>query len=450
MEKKLKILMSIVNLSLLSLFSFASDVRAEMLWQVNMNSVVGITSIPYGGIVASANNGSNDMVAIGGHKTVRLSGVDGSLLWEFDVPGSTVVATKVANLYDFNADGIDEILTVYRSGSWSTSYLMYILDGATGGVILSKIETGGQFAMDLDANVDFNFDGKKDIVMGFSGSVQANTAARVKIFSGTTLDLLGCDYAFTKNYIVFKVRAIAGRPDKYKVAITSEGLKDQISGRITSVIDVKACSEEWVLFAPPGDPNYNSYGGEIEVLDSEKIGGAGLVTKGLPAPGNILKGLKQKTGAEAWSFNDSCLVYDKMAITKPDHMFRKKEVLVGALSAINLPGCGETPRSVQRISAIDGHVIWSTNTDPFIANVVEVISVTDQNNDGINDVVAAINGGSVNELLVLKGQNGEEIYTQDAGGSVYEMISAGDLSGDGKEDYVVLTLGANITGFSTP
>ena len=105
---------------------------------------------------------------------IALNGIDGSLLWKV-ATRNQVIGTPL--LFDFNKDGIKDVLIGGRSG------ILNLIDGITGGIIWNFIDDDPTYDIISDISFlnfynvqltpDINHDGEQDILASFGGYTKA-------------------------------------------------------------------------------------------------------------------------------------------------------------------------------------------------------------------------------------------------------------------------------------
>ncbi len=99
-------------------------------------------------------------------------------------------------------------------------------------------------------------------------------------------------------------------------------------------------------------------------------------------------------------------------------------------------------RSVRLLSGKTGDLVWKFDTDMYGDGgwVYQVFSKFDYNDDGVQDVLAAVGDDADDtgpkRVFCLDGTNGDLIWDTYTGGTAYSVIGVSDFTGDGVPDVV--------------
>ncbi|MEM7311153.1 MAG: hypothetical protein AAF682_31085, partial [Planctomycetota bacterium] len=151
------------------------------------------------GSVANGNLGSNvgragdvnadghaDLIAAQGNLARVFSGLDASVLWEFNVAGGGFSGVRVSGGFDANGDGHADLIVGAPSFTASTGQAV-VFSGADGSTLhsLTGSTTGEQFGSNVAGAGDVNGDGYGDFVVGITSLDDGGTnAGGLRAYSG--------------------------------------------------------------------------------------------------------------------------------------------------------------------------------------------------------------------------------------------------------------------------
>lgn len=346
------------------------------------------------------------------------SGVDGSLLYQWDGPHSSAnFGCSVSNAGDVNADGIpDFIVGALRAdpGSVGSAGSAYVFSGADGSLLhrWNGVSTLGYFGQSVSGAGDVNADGYADVIVGedktSGGFYRAGSAYVYSGFDGTLL----YHWGGTSDHANFGC-SVSGAGD-----VNLDGYTDVIVGADGMAHGgVQDRGSAFVFSGADGSILHRFDGGSngISLLGSSVSDGGDANQDGIPdfivgAPGSVVSGMNLAGGA---------LVYS------------------GADGSLLLQFGGEAPHDQ----------VGTT-----------VSSAGDVDGDGITDFLTGsefsassgtFNGGSA---YLLSGSTGQVMHQWDGGQSwgAYHgnVASAGDVNGDGLGDFLLSTPAADTGGLS--
>ncbi len=138
------------------------------------------------------NDGVTDYIigAIGIGATIVYSGADGSELFRFSQPG-TSLGYAVADAGDVNGDGTNDIIAGAVNGSGTGIANVY--SGTDGSLIwnLAGENAGDRFGSAVSSAGDVDDDGRADLLVGAeSSAAQGNLSGRAYVYSGMTGNLI--------------------------------------------------------------------------------------------------------------------------------------------------------------------------------------------------------------------------------------------------------------------
>jgi hypothetical protein len=384
-----------------------------------------------------------------------LSGVDGSVLYNFDGDSAgDNFGQSVSGAGDVNGDGFDDLIVgaPFDDNNGTDSGRARVLSGVDGSVLFNfdGDSAGDGFGFSLSGAGDVNGDGFDDLIVGASGDDNNGDG------SGSARVLSGANGSVLYNFDGDSAGDFFGRAVSDAGDVNGDGFDDLIVGAPPNGSGIAR-----VFSGANGSVLYNFEGDSAGDLFGRSVGGAGDVNGdgfddlivGAPRDDNngALSG-----SIRVFSGSDGSVLYDFDGDSAGDGFGRSArgvgdvngdgiiDLIVGAPGDDNL---GIDNGSARVFSGADGSVLYNFYGD----SAGDIFGRTesdagDVNGDGTPDLIVGSplddnNGSDSGSVRVLSGVDRSVIYSFDgdsAGDKFGTSVSgAGDVNDDGFADLIV-------------
>ncbi|MCD4732345.1 MAG: choice-of-anchor D domain-containing protein, partial [Bacteroidales bacterium] len=353
-------------------FNGNSSGIADILWENETGKIYAQNDLT---IINDINDDGYDDVIVGlawGVRAVKaLSGKTGEMIWIYDthVYGDGGWVYQVWTGYDYNDDGIDDVLAATADDSGDTGpKRVFCLDGISGVPIWDAYTGGPNFS--VIGTEDFTGDGLNDVLGGASNNYE--TEGKVYGINGETGSI---EWTFTTDGTA--VWALEQLDD-----INNDGIKDIIAG--------SSNGNYYLLNPVNGSIIYNSVISTSIILRFEKLNDVntdGYADVAIAHSGSNAIVLSGYNGQNIWltGLMDKCWNIDKIEDISGDGI---NDIIAGTLYSNNY---------CYFLDGVNGDILHSLN---FGEPVDAISAIPDISGDGSMEMVA---GGRQGKLFCYSG-----------------------------------------------